>query len=129
MREGIVILPEFVANDYIESFIVGQERVIDMNAILRDVLLKNAFEFCEASELLAVRFPSFQDTIDDSRCWLANCYNAQWADEDISLAECYAAEIQGPNLARYRIVSYVEYVVPDDFWMPTAVIKSWSLRR
>jgi hypothetical protein len=87
IREGIFIVPEFVANDYIESFSVDQERVIDMNALLRDVLIKNSFQFCEAPELLAVRFPAFHDTKDDSRCWLANCYNAQWADEEISLAE------------------------------------------
>ena len=84
----------------------------------------NALEFREAPELLAVRFPPFQDTTDGSRFWLANCYNAKWGDDELSLAECYGAEIQGPNLGRYRIVSYVEYVVTDDFSMPTAVIKS-----
>ena len=38
MREDLVILAEFDTHDYIESFIVGQERLIDMNALVRAVL-------------------------------------------------------------------------------------------
>ena len=124
MKEGIVMLDELVTHDFIETFLVGQDSVLDMNRLLPDLLFKNSVKLVEASELLAVRFPLFKDTIDGSRIWLANCYNAQWADEEIVLTDCFPAGSQDQNIARYRIVSYVEYIGLDDMSLPTACIKS-----
>jgi hypothetical protein len=101
-----VYIPDFDENNLLRSFIDDESCSIDMNDLVRVALSKQAYVFRSAADLLAVRVPQFADSVDGRRFWLATVYKAKWGDEDV----LHSGHFLQRNGARYRLVSYVEYV-------------------
>ena len=90
-----------------------------MNALVRAALSKRAYVLSAPADLLAVRVPQFADSVDGIRLWLATDYKAKWGDEDL----VHSGHFLQRNGARYRLLSYVEYVgVPHVY--PTPIFES-----
>jgi hypothetical protein len=101
-----VYIPEFDEKNPVRTFIDDESCLIDMNDLVRVALSKQAYVFSAAADFLAVRVPQFALSGDGSRFWLATVYKAKWSDEDL----VHSGHFLQRNGARYRLVSYVEYV-------------------
>ena len=107
LRETLFVdIPEFDETNPLRYFTDDALCLIDMNALVRVALSKQAYVFSAAADLLAVRVPQFPYSVDGRRFWLATVYKAKWGDEDL----VHSGHFLQRNGARYRLVSYVEYV-------------------
>ncbi len=66
-------------------------------------------------DLLAVRVPHIAFALDGSECLISSMYEAKWGEDDVDLSEAFLSDGIQLNAAKYRLVSFVEYIGKKDF--------------